>query len=441
MSSKRPASDQKGTFVDSEDVSVMEVDLDPSMKIDEGAKSAENIKNAENIGNVTIDVSENLMDLLRLTTNIMINVIKNENLTKSDALLRQTEANMNKLFQFLHLGSSQNIKPDDSTILAQAYLNISTVYHNLNSKREKIYIAEAYLTRCIKLLKDKKVDRKTIMILISANFELGHIWYKLDNQEKSKKYYYEILQLYTLYTQGKDDYPVPVYIPSIIDINARCYFSNLDTLYWQALHDLSTLFNKANISVIENEIVVTHLHNLLAKYLKRMPSSMGRIKWVKHTIELAKLLLAYDRFVEAKNHIAAAAFAVRQFYDEEFEKIDISTFSEKMNALNNQYIYEYNRINLCWASYGVTLLCASIRRLFTQNNIREDESHETDFRQSESGNDSATQPTKLLFIDLEEELREFTAIDRDTIENCHTLAHCKWKAYESIKLFLKRKAI
>lgn len=384
---------------------VMEVQLVQSVESTESAEKSAKM----------IDVSENLVELLTLTINVVINETKNQFLTQPGQVVREIEANMNKYFH--NIEKLREGKPDDSTFLAQAYLQMSTLYHNHNYKKEKLYIAEAYLARCLRLLKGKELDRKIILIVVTAYLELGYLWFKLKNLKKSKAQLDEIVELYKMYTQGKDDYPAPVCILAIVGLKTKNNLIDLDKLYWQALCTLTLLASKGITSEVEKQNVMMYMHKLLTKQLKGLPSTIGRVEWAINVQYLAKLFLEYDRFAEAKNHIITATFVMRQFYNEELNV----QFPDMTVGLSEQYNYGVSRNSMCWAWYGVALLAASTKQTLIQNNT-EDKLHGASDLQSKQNprTESVIQLTKLLFANSGEEVPEFGVLDRDTrITNYH----------------------
>ncbi|XP_014475113.1 PREDICTED: KIF1-binding protein-like [Dinoponera quadriceps] len=361
----------------------------------------------ESSDRIMVDISGELVDFLSQVAKTVMDKSKNKFPQEPDEVVRTIEANMNKFSQ--RLKNSQNVKPDDSICLAEVYLQMSTIYHNSNFKKEKLFIGEAYLRQCVMLLRDKELDPKAILTVTLAYLELGHLWDKLNNLNNSRIFTNKVLQLYKSYTQ--DNNPVPVRILTTIGISVGEHSITLEKLYWHALRNLTLLSCKNIISEVEQQNIVRRMHKLLAKQLERTPS-VERIEWTKDAIYLAKLFLTYDRFAEAKNHIAAAAFMMKQYFNEGRTTVDdTETLPEKEVVLNEQYNFGMNRVNICWAWYGVTLLNASMKQLLDDN--MEDgpsgKASDSQFRK-----DSVIQLTRLLFTNLEKELQEFTAFNIDT---------------------------
>lgn len=411
----------------------------------ESVQSAEIIKNVEGTGRAEnaeiakIDVSEEFVEFLTLTTDTMEKEAWDVSQQVPSKVVRTIEANMNRLYQSME--NSSNAKPDDSMVLAQVYLQMSMFYHNPCNKKEKLYIAEAYLTRCLKLLKDKKLDRKAIIIAMTAYFELSCLWYKLENLEKSKRCINEVLELYKSYTQGKDDYPVPICILTVIGQSTERHLIKLDEIYWKALCSLTLFLRQSLEQTVKDKNIIMCMHKVLKKYLKIVPSIMGRLEWTEHAIALGRLLLASERFAEAKSHIAAAAFMVDQFYDEECAKADVATSPEKHVALNEVYIHEICKVNMSWAWYGIALLAMSKERL-TQDNVV-DKPREATELQSVSATKSEMPMTKLQFTDLEEELRNFIALAKDTYVtnyiDAETIFQAVLNSLNKIRIHVKKK--
>lgn len=354
-----------------------------------------------------IDVSEEVIELLKLTMETMVDqgwlVIPQ----KPNQVVRTIEKNMIKLYRYVE--NSSDVRPDDDTVLAQVYFQMSAFYHNLHSKKEKLYIGDAYLTRCLKLLKDKKFDRKGVLIAMSAYFELSCLWQKLENFEKSEKYINELFELYKLYTQEKDDYPIPVCILTAIGQQTGYRLIQLDEIYWKALGSIS--LNKLQKEKIKDEDILFCMHKLLKKYLKIVPSVMGRAEWTNHAIFLSRLLLTSNRFTEAQNHIAAAAFMIKEFYDKEYTKMDITISPEEHNAITMQYIREICKVNICWAWYGIMLLSLPEEQ-FRVNRVENEPREASDLQLASRR--SVIQTTQLQFTDFGKDLKDFIALSNNT---------------------------
>ncbi|XP_011868716.1 PREDICTED: uncharacterized protein LOC105562463 isoform X2 [Vollenhovia emeryi] len=248
---------------------------------------------------------------------------------------------------------------DDIIALATAYHNIGLGNAALTN-RDNLEGAVRSFSRTLLLLEGKMLNRKAILISISALNELNLACGKLEQQD-TPKLLDIALDLYVKYVTRSNSnwYPDPINLASVIGIkeeesNPRIMLHNLHYTTLQD-HALDYLANPKN-----KHAFVKYLHTTLNIRLTDMISNGTQfdekyVNWALMLFELSRYFLANGRFSEAKNHIALADYVIYKFFEDRLSKIE-ERERERFNDLHESYDYVCAMSNKFWGSYGVSLL-------------------------------------------------------------------------------------
>lgn len=353
----------------------------------------------------TIKANEEYCALLKRTFDLITNIAKEKDRISSEHIetLRETELQLDKVHRTFN---SQDAHFDDNIVLAQIHLKLSEVYDTADSKKERLYIAKEHLAQCVKWLKGKELNRKAIFTAVTAFYKLSCISMQLQDPEEMNLFMRKVLQFYRTYTKKEDDYPAPICILAAVtdvEFEINCTYE-MDVLYARTLQRLLLYYyyhdDEYSLSM-DKCTMIKCAHNILNKMLKTVPLSIKYTEWATLSSQLSLELLRCKRFNEARHHLAAAFFLTQKYYEEEYMKIDENQFPMKRATAFYEYAAATTDIALKWAKYGNTLLRLSTERLL----------HE---KRDESAMDLAGQSPKLLFVNLEDDLQQLTALVTDT---------------------------
>lgn len=348
----------------------------------------------------TMTINEKYCALLKLVSNLAANIAveKNKPSNERNETLREIEMQLNKLQSTFH---TKDAFLNDDILLAEIILKLSQVYLS-EDKKDKLYIAKGYLMECVHLLKGKEQNSKAIFTVIKVFYELGNIWNKLRDIKQSEEFMYKLVELYLTYTKQKDDYPVPIHLPAVIGVEIeKNYIYEMDTLYMRVLYSLLVYGNvskSTKYASIDNFTMIICAHRILTKMLKTAPLSIGYLEWATFSSQLSLEFLKYKRFNEARHHLAAASHFIGKFYEEKLNKGKSQVDGSETHNTYNEIAAD---IAIKWAKYGNTLLHLSGVRLLYK-------------KEKDEFADPATQSLQYVFVDLEDELRNFTTLIRDT---------------------------
>ncbi|EFN87153.1 Protein KBP-like protein, partial [Harpegnathos saltator] len=275
---------------------------------------------------------------------------------------------------------------------------------------------ECFLSQSMLLLEDKELDSNVILVAIITFNILSYINFKLEYPEKSVKYSYKALELYMSYTKGQDNFPSPIDILTILDLQVE---SNtvylLDRKYMDTLRSLIILKKKEEKVQIDIEKIVMYMHKLLKKQLGNIPITINHVSWAIEAIRLAEYFLSCNRFIECKNHLVIASITMERYYNN-YYKGYAEKSNDKGKCLYTRYKSIISFINTCWVKYGLTLLFLSKKQLLIQEG--KDNFLEANIYKLESTTQSIKQSTgSLMFTCTDEEYQEYIYITED---NCIT---------------------
>jgi len=375
--------------------------------------------------NVTLNIDKKFLEMLKSSSKIFdISLNKEGTFSTEDATIFGTLEN--KICRILILITSNEIytKFDDIITFAITLYNFGLVYikiteTNYNNRKEEekrsLYItAERFFISCLDVLKDKKTERKAILIAVKAYDKLSYILIKLQRLEECYEILLVSINLYFNYTKDKYLKPIDVTIILGIDDKERKLLDtrfSLDHLHIENFIRLAILYNYNPENKHE---YIGYMHILLNDILKTDQFLHEYCKdWAITAAELSQYFVRNNRFTEAKNFLAAAVYIMEKYNINKLTTMTRTTINVNQNidsnlSLNMLHIegnqYTYAKIaNFC-GQYGVWFLHASRKKLL-QN--KENQSCEVDKLESECFTKSKEKSAKFLtFNSIEGELKD-----------------------------------
>ncbi|XP_032662777.1 uncharacterized protein LOC116840317 isoform X2 [Odontomachus brunneus] len=262
---------------------------------------------------------------------------------------------MDKLFN--KIINSRKPKLNDTIILAYSYQNMCHAHVQSNEKKE-LHIAKDFILRCVRLIKDKEVNSKYILIALKAYNHLGYIYYKQNKTEKAISVLDKAVDLYLLYTQAIEEYGVPIDFENIIkpsgNLDGHEKLKKVYIFILESLIDIHTEMVPTN-----NHSLIICRHLLLIAEFDRLPQTRNYLKWCEKVSTLCECLLKYNRFIEAQNHLTVLLYVKAAYIDEKYKKIKDrrQEYSLEIAKLDK----ESNIIKYCINEYMVKYLIALLR--------------------------------------------------------------------------------
>ncbi|XP_032662762.1 uncharacterized protein LOC116840312 [Odontomachus brunneus] len=320
----------------------------------ESAMKAELVENPENFENTEINPSKEFFSLCKLSY-----TFSREGKTFDKKQARTLETKMHKLYY--KVLNSGNAEIDNIVTLAQMYYNVSEVYVESNGK-EKQQIATNSILRSLNLIKDKELNRKTILLALDVYNLLGYIYHKQKKTEKAIQAFDKVVELYLMYIKGKDKYGTPldlenIFFKSLEKLNS---YVKLAKTYLAVLRTLVRMHS--TIGTMNKFIICSHM--LLAAEFNKSLTVEEYINWMKTAMLLSDLFLMSRRFTEARNHLIVASFVKRHFIDVKYynicQKLELS-LEEPVSR--EQHIIASTLVAVHWVKYGIALLDTSATQL------------------------------------------------------------------------------
>ncbi|KAH0947281.1 hypothetical protein HN011_011478 [Eciton burchellii] len=258
----------------------------------------------------------------------------------------------------------------------------------------------------IKIL-EKKVDKlyETVMNSEETNYDdivaLATSYYN----PEFNQYLYKAIDLYLRYTM-ENIFINPLATYSIrLDIEDKdCTNSMLSlwTLYSKSLH-----YSKTNFFLHLQDDFITTMHYFLVDQWTiavKYPLDVG-LFWAGAVNEVAEYFLSNFRFTEARNNLAAAEYMLKTLCQKEILKLpednprlDYKEILRLISAFNTSL----------WGLYGILLLQLSINHLSYPQYFQQKKTYKIDESELVSSIMSKKSAKLLLFMNLEENLKDIT---------------------------------
>lgn len=289
---------------------------------------------------------------------------------------------------------------NETVMLAITHLNLGI----LHSDTEETKAAEEQFTTCIGLLKDRELESKVILPVISAFNQLGILHAQWGEPVKAKVSLERAEKLYIDFTENIRLDPVNMGITmGMEDVEGELSAESV----LEKLHTL-TLYYLAQVycALDDKHKFAAYCHRTLSKQLSQDETThdLDYIDWALNAATLSQYYIEHDNFAQARYHLSAASHVLQKHRDNLETKGPRET-SESVAAEYENYDHRSADVARCWAKYGMTLLSASKERLLKR--VDEEEEEEEDqcaLEDSRSPTESSKSVANLRFVDIEPEL-------------------------------------
>ncbi|XP_014475251.1 PREDICTED: KIF1-binding protein homolog [Dinoponera quadriceps] len=328
----------------------------------ESASATEPVETIESSEDSTIDVDEKFVRVLQSSHMISESIKDGCPSKKQNKMIKVIKSKMDQLYR--DINTSKVVNTDNVVCLAQAYLHLFRIYAN-SIDDSQLNIAESHINKCVSLLEGKETERKVILTAVDVYYYLSHFYRKLNKYESSLITSTKILQLYVTYTTDKE-YISPInVVSSFISDKQEDSEYLLEQNCIKVLQDLlaesgSPKADKTTGHTVIDKIAVSKY--MLLKRLVNRISRLDYVKWVSHLMSLADILLRFEHFTEARDHLAAASFLMKEYYQEVYAKTD-EKYPDKKISLFEVYQKTTTHIDMHWAKYGLKLMRSSHENL------------------------------------------------------------------------------
>jgi hypothetical protein len=319
----------------------------------------------------------------------------------SNQKIKILEKKVDKLYETVM--NSEETNYEDIVALATSYCNMGIIHKN-DTSQEKLLIGQNYLHKSLQLLKGEELDYRAVLIVMRVYIQMYDIFHKLDNPEFNQ-YLYKAIDLYLRYTM-ENIFINPLATYSIrLDIEDKdCTNSMLSlwTLYSKSLH-----YSKTNFFLHLQDDFITTMHYFLVDQWTiavKYPLDVG-LFWAGAVNEVAEYFLSNFRFTEARNNLAAAEYMLKTLCQKEILKLpednprlDYKEILRLISAFNTSL----------WGLYGILLLQLSINHLSYPQYFQQKKTYKIDESELVSSIMSKKSAKLLLFMNLEENLKDIT---------------------------------
>jgi len=255
---------------------------------------------------------------------------------------------------------TKDAKFDEILTLAIVHLNIGLMFIEKNEENDLLTGAE-YIRLSLDFLYQNELNRKAILITLTAYEALNIIWQKLGNTEHCLADLDKALELYMEYTKMGDNYPEPIdIIGSIIEDEERPK-SPLVILHKLHVTNIEHLMKMYVLDDKSMHTFVIYMHNLLKTEMiyRETFLSEEHVDWILVAFHLSYYFIYHKRFAEAKNHITTAFYMLEKFRN------SISSDATMVQRYYDRLVISGKR---AWVNYGLELLRLS-HEIFRQNKL------------------------------------------------------------------------
>lgn len=321
-----------------------------------------------------VNFKEEISDILILSEKVMQSMHIEERSKQKDVInqARHTIKKIDKIC--LKLINNQNTNPNshsDIIATAQAYYYIIKAYNYINKNGSKDMVLRNTCMKCIYILKGKELNQSAIIIIMSAYEILANTYYNINNLKAENLLLYAT-NLFTAYTQKRDNYLIPVSIDTIYNSRYVCTKSryNLEYIYIKCLMMLGKLYEKnSDKSMIYKHYASERQLMVVKKYNARV-----NILWITNLLEIFTYLQKNDCLFRTREYLATAEFFLHRFHQQ-------SCINDIANLSNTSNLIYYRRVKarICnyWVKYGISLLYCSKKTLLLGQYYKETNSQIT----------------------------------------------------------------
>ncbi|XP_025154517.1 protein KBP homolog, partial [Harpegnathos saltator] len=377
--------------------------------------TAESVVNTGNSEDSPINVREEFAKIFKSCYHIRIAAKTNKRNKQHGKVIKDILSRMNILYNGIIERITKDAKTDEIATLAQAYLYLFDIRIAETDNKETTF-AEDAITKCIELLKGREPDQKFILTALSAYSSLGILYHKQNNEELSLSAFNEAFQFYLAYTDEGETYPAPFYIAPHFGLKRLDPIDLLEKRGALVMDALLKGHASLGTHVATNRVYTDKIarcqHKLLSKRFDSLSPTADCATWTLMVESLSEYFITHNRFTEARDHLAAASFMMKKFYENQYVTTDGRKNPTEKRSIDQQYQQASADIAKYWTKYGIQLLRSSQERIL----------HGTAKELCEVCNSTSLFPAKskeesnklLIFDNVRENLKEFTATITDS---------------------------
>ncbi|OAD62954.1 KIF1-binding protein like protein [Eufriesea mexicana] len=244
----------------------------------------------------------------------------------------------------------------------------------LHTDTEELKAGEEQFMKCIKLLKNKELEPKVILSILSALNQLGIIWSRWNQPMKAKSFLDQAEKLYNdfMNTNNPCRYPINIVqnfgIEQVNDeLNPKEIMEKIHTL---TLYYLAQVYS----SLKDHYQSAIYCHMTLRRQLGHndIMQDLDYIDWALNAATLSQYFIENDGFPQAKHHLAAASYILQIYENMLKQKTEDNGEDEALAAEWENFKHRSADVARCWAKYGILLMSLSKQRLLQKNESKQD---------------------------------------------------------------------
>lgn len=244
----------------------------------------------------------------------------------------------------------------------------------LHADTEELKAGEEQFMKCIKLFKNKELEPKVILPLLSALNQLGIIWSRWNQPMKAKSFLDQAEKFYNDFMNTNDSSREPVNMAQNFGIEpVKDELSPKEII--EKIHTL-TLYYLAQVysSLKDHCQSAIYCHMTLRRQLGEndIMQDFDYIDWALNTATLSQYFIENDGFSQARHHLAAASYILQKYENILKQKTENNGEDEALAAEWENFKHRSADVARCWAKYGILLVSLSKQRLLQKTESEDD---------------------------------------------------------------------
>lgn len=237
----------------------------------------------------------------------------------------------------------------------------------INSFVDETNLADAYLNKSLNLLESNYLEPEVIICYVDALNQLGILWSKLEDNEKSKEFLIKSEKSANAFrATGKKPLTVFDIFGTSDEIEKGKGEESLEKTCTLTYFYLAQVYGTSG----ELEISGKYCHLTLKRQLEL--NDFEPVEWALNAATLSQYYFGKNMLRQSR-HLLAAANYMLGIYSDELEKKEL-TEEQRAAAIEN-FKHRTADVDLCYAKYCIYILTTSIERLMQE---KEESKKETD---------------------------------------------------------------
>jgi KIF-binding protein len=250
---------------------------------------------------------------------------------------------------------------DDNLITLHAILgNVQKDIGKISMFVDETNQAESYLNKSLDLLEPNSTDPKIIICYADILNQLGLLWSKLQDMDKSKKFLEKSEESVKNFKELATSSPLTIFdvFGTSDEIEKGKGDENLEKICTFTFFYLAQVYGTLN----ELEKSAKYCHLTLKRQLEL--KDYEAIDWALNSATLSQYYFSKNMLKQSR-HLLAASYYMLENYSEDLEK-KVLTEDEREAALENLR-HRTADIDLCFAKYCIYIIKTSIERLLLED--------------------------------------------------------------------------